>query len=75
MRQKTQTVKQLRVQTLDCWCIYIEIVNVLMPCLVFFCFVFIIIADGIVVVKMKESEDSKSAGEVGIDTYYYFPLL
>lgn len=41
----------------------------------FFCFFLIIIADGIVVVKMKESEDSKSAGEVGIDTYYYYPLL
>lgn len=46
--------------------------NVLMPCLVFF----FIIADGIVVAKMKESDDSKSAGEVGVDTYYYYyPLL
>lgn len=35
-------------------------------------FFLIIIADGIVVAKMKESDDSKSAGEVGVDTYYYY---
>lgn len=52
LRRKTQTVKKLHVQTFDCWSTFMKIVNVL-----------IIVADGIVVARMKESEDYKSLGE------------